>query len=516
MAEAYFEKHLTSQKCKKSLSDQILVYLNQSIQKVFTKLASKSKPIPAKQNLQELIEKHLTKLNPADVELNLRRARLREAKRFKEELEAKLGHITESIGTLNSMDEFPAKPKVNLLDSQARHEYFEEEKAKVQTLQQKAKEYHKQQNKRQKKIKVHIEELEKEIQREKALKKEQQELRRIEKDKEYKENLQKMHEKKIQREKELEGLKAQDKVLNKIKKNKPLYVKLSEQYLTQVEMPELQKRKEDISKKRIVNSISSTQIMAHAKLYETTKQEHMEKFKNELKTKFINRKAQSTDNTFTVWKQKAIIEEKHAKEEQKKLLEEKMKLLDKRSTYASFVKQTYLPSIDTSKREEIEKRKLHLVASSKVIKPVSQEPLGKDSISLSKENASEANLWKPHKFKENSLAPKPMEKKVAKSIDYLAELRKIREETDKEQKEGGQDEEIVQFEWDESLQNLPEAQKMKIIQKQSKKIEKALRKKELAMANTKEPSQTLKYSDDINELLINSIKTKISILEKSS
>ena len=57
---------------------------------------------------------------------------------------------------------------------------------------------------------------------------------------------------------------------------------------------------------------------------------------------------------------------------------------------------------------------------------------------------------------------------------------------------------------------------MKIIQKQSKKIEKALRKKELAMANTKEPSQTLKYSDDINELLINSIKTKISILEKSS
>ena len=516
MAEAFLQKQLLSHKGKKHLSDQILSQLKEVSTKVIKKSVSKNKPISLKLNLQELIEKHLLKLNPADVELNLRRARLREAKRYKSELEAKLGHITESIDTLKSIEEFPSKSKVNLLDSQVRHDYFEEEKAKAQTLQQKTKEYNKEQKKRQRKIETHIEELETEIQKEKALKKEQQEKQRKEKEKEYKEYLHKMHEKKIQREKELEGLKEQDKVLNKIKKNKPLYVKISERYLKQIEMPEFQKRKEDLLKKRMGNSISSKQIIVHAKWYETTKQEHLEKFQKELRNKTIDRKVQSSDNTFTVWKQKLIEEERNIKEEQKKSMEEKMKMLDKRNTYASLVKQMYLPSIDTSKRDEVEKRKLQLAASSKLLKPVSEQPVAKESLDLSKENKSEPNLWKPHKFKNNPLAPKSVERRAGKSIDYLGELRKVREETDKEGKEGEKDEEIVQFEWDESLQNLPEAQKIKMIQKQSRKIEKALKKKELAMANTKETSQTLRYSDDINELLINSIKTKIAILEKAS
>ena len=51
---------------------------------------------------------------------------------------------------------------------------------------------------------------------------------------------------------------------------------------------------------------------------------------------------------------------------------EKLKLKDKRNTYAKFVKQMYLPSIDVDKRNEIEKRKLKLASSIKVINETKQ------------------------------------------------------------------------------------------------------------------------------------------------
>ena len=44
----------------------------------------------------------------------------------------------------------------------------------------------------------------------------------------------------------------------------------------------------------------------------------------------------------------------------------------------------------------------------------------------------------------------------------------------------------------------------------------ALKQKEMDMSVTAGTAQSLKYSDDINEMLINSIKAKLSVLEKAS
>ena len=95
---------------------------------------------------------------------------MREAKRFKKDLEAKLGHIKESIDTLNSIEEMPLRTKPNLLDREVRHEYYEEEKTKAQEMEKKSKDYYLEQKKRKDKIKKHIQELEKVIQEEKLLK----------------------------------------------------------------------------------------------------------------------------------------------------------------------------------------------------------------------------------------------------------------------------------------------------------------------------------------------------------
>ena len=180
--------------------------------------------------LESLIEKHLSKLDAADVELNLRRAKLREAKRFKKELEGKLSHLTESIDHLNSIEEISSKLKPNLQDSQLRHEYYEEERQKANQLKQKVLDYRQQQKKREAKIKKHLESVNKLIKQEKILKQEQQKIEKENKEKAYQEELKKMKEKKILREKELKELKKRDESLKKIKEEKPLFVKLSENY----------------------------------------------------------------------------------------------------------------------------------------------------------------------------------------------------------------------------------------------------------------------------------------------
>jgi hypothetical protein len=502
MADAYLKKQISSSKLKKDLCEQIGSILKSSNTKALEKIRIKPLDRNKKGSLQNLIEKHLEKLNAADVELNLRRAKLREAKRLKKELEGKLSHITESIETLNSIEDY-SKVKTSLQGSQVRQEYLKEEKLKATQIKQKSIEYYHEQKKRQDKIQNHIQEIEKEIQNEKALKQQQIQEQQKLREKQYQDKLKKMHQKKELREKELEELKQRDEILKKVQHEKPLFVKISENYWKTVEMKELENRKKELSKKRMLQSISSKQILDHAKWYETIKQDNEKKFKKELDNRLIDRKVQSSDSTFTVWKQRLIEEEKKAREEKKRMYEERLKMIDKKTTYANFVKQMYLPSIDTTKQKEIEQRKLKLSASSKIVKHLSQE------------EPSKSSQWKPHTFKPNPLIPKVETKPPPKVTDYLTDLRKLREENEKENNENKKEDDLVQFELDEKFQSLSEADKIKFIKKKSRLIEKALKKKELAMSSTIGTSQNLKYSDDINEMLISSIKAKLAVLEKT-
>lgn len=501
MAEEYLAKQLAALKGKQGLIADIKASLAKSSKKVIGIFKDKEMKKP-KVSLQTLIDKYLLKLNAGDVDLNLRRAKLREAKRKKRELEAKLFSVTESIDNLDKMNEIPTKIKISLQDSQVRHEFFEEEKQKAKHQQKKAQEYYQEQKRRKEKIQEHLNEIDQEIQQERNLKQEQKKLQIQEKKHQYEEQLQKMHEKAEARKKELENLKSYNVTLKKVSEQKPLFVKLSEQYWKDIEMPELEKRKAELSKKRMMNSMSQKQITDHAKWYETIKLSHKKKFEKDSQSKSIDNKLKSSDSAFTFWKQKYIEEERHLREEQKRMQNERLKMIEKKTTYAKLVKQMYLPSIDEEKKKELEKRKEKLLLEHKSpIKTLEKSP--------------ENSEWVPHKFKPNSLAPKEKPKREAKIIDYLEKQRKIREDTEKEQREAGIEDNLAKFELDDEFERLPESEKIKSLKSKAKKFEKELKKREIAMMTNAGTAKGLKYSDDINEMLLSSIKTKLAILEKS-
>ncbi|OMJ84881.1 hypothetical protein SteCoe_13942 [Stentor coeruleus] len=509
MAEEYLAKQLAALKGKQGLISDIkasLAKVNKKVIKIFKDKEMK-KP---KVSLQILIDKYLLKLNAGDVDLNLRRAKLREAKRKKRELEAKLLSVTESIDNLDIINEIPTKMKINLQDSQVRHEFFEEEKQKARQQQKKAQEYYQEQKRRKEKIKEHLVEIDEEIKQERNLKQEQKKLQIQEKKQQYEDQLQKMHEKAEARKKELEDLKSYNVTLKKIKAEKPLFVKLSEKYWKDIEMPELEKRKAELSKKRMMNSISQNQIIDHAKWYETIKLDHKKKFEKDSQSKSIDNKLKSSDSAFTFWKQKYIEEERRIREEQKRMQNERLKMIEKKTTYAKLVKQMYLPSIDEEKKKELEKRKEKLLLEHKSpIKTNEKSPI--KTMEKSPKNAE----WVPHKFKPNPLAPKEKVKREAKITDYLEKQRKIREDAEKEQREAGVEDDLVKFELDNEFERLPESEKIKSLKSKAKKFEKELKKREIAMLTNAGTEKGLKYSDDINEMLLSSIKTKLAILEKS-
>ncbi|OMJ72603.1 hypothetical protein SteCoe_28901 [Stentor coeruleus] len=498
MAEQYLLKQASALKTKFSPTSDVKNILIRINEKVVHKFKGKKPEL----SLQELIDEYLVKLNAGDVDLNLRRAKLREAKRKKRELEAKLMSVTESIDNLGTINETPNKIKINLQDSQIRHEYFEEEKQKAKQQEKKAIEYYQEQKRRKEKLQKHLVEIEQEIKQERNLKQEQKKKQAKEKRKEYKKNLKKMHEKAEMRKKELEEQKSYDVTLKKIKAEKPLFVKLSEQYWKDIEMPELEKRKAELMKKRMMNSISQKQIIDHAKWYDTIKTDHKKKFEQDYKSKSIDRKIQSSDSAFNFWKNKLLEEEKHLREEQRRMQEERLRMIEKKTTYAKLVKQMYLPTIDEEKRKELEKRKEKLLEGQKILK---KDP----------EKSDEKNEWVPHKFKPNPLAPKEKPKREVKSVDYLEYQRKIREDAEKERMDAGVEDDMMKYDFNEQFEGLSDSEKIKMLKKKSKKIEKVIKKKEIAMINNEGTVKGFKYSDDINDMLLSSIKAKLAILEKT-
>ena len=64
-------------------------------------------------------------------------------------------------------------------------------------------------------------------------------------------------------------------------------------------MPELEKRKAELEKKRMMHSVTTQQLIDHAKWYSTIREDNLKKFKKELDNKSIDRKIKSSDSTFT-------------------------------------------------------------------------------------------------------------------------------------------------------------------------------------------------------------------------
>jgi hypothetical protein len=221
--------------------------------------------------------------------------------------------------------------------------------------------------------------------------------------------------KKEARKKMIEELKEiGEKEFREVISNKPMYLRIEENYEEQVLMPELEKKKAELARKReFLQPIRRSEILDHMKKYQETAMESQVRREIQAKNKQLefkyNSSACAMKSRFT---DRVLEEEKKKKEESEKAEHEKVQLVDKRKKYASIVKEMFVPSVDEFKKQEM------ILIQERLKHPV--------RIKLNEKSISDEENKPKKKWKKNSMIPDPPPKREAKVVDYLAEKRKKR------------------------------------------------------------------------------------------
>lgn len=506
MTEKYFKSRLHELNCPKPTLKQLKTLLYSSTEKIAKTFETKLKVPPTRLEFSDIIQEILKNLDTADVELNIRLSKLKEVKKLKKELESKLVFIKTSINDLSLLSDLQSKAKLDLRDSQIRRDYYEQEKLKSKQTRKKLKLYQQEQQERSAKIQQHINELTKELEAEKNKEILENHKKQQEKRKMYQEYLQKLQEKAENRKKEL---KLQETLISssvKGQKSKPLFVQLSERYTTKIEMPELAKRKQELSEKRLINSYSTKQILDHAQWYADFKKETGLKRKKDLKNKSADRKFHASLQNLSSWQARILEDERILREAKAKEHKEFLNRLDKKAQYSSLVKQIYSPSMQGRKSEdESDKR-----AKTERFKETSIERKEKGKVE-----------WKPHVFKPNKMVPPQPMRKNFETIDYLKEFR-ARQKDEEEEKLRKEAEGLMNELKAQVLGQSPkrvnlepeEKDGKKDLKQETHKLDKEIMKKEWKIAASSKVN--LKLSQEVNEMYLSSIRAKLSFLENFS
>lgn len=321
--------------------------------------------------------------------------------------------------------------------------------------------------------------------------KRQQEIQLAEEEK-YK-KLSEMRSKSLQRKREIKYLiDIGNYEYKKIASSKPLFEKIEEQYYSKVIMPELNRKKIELAKKReLFQPISRSSILKHAKKHDMLMEEHE-----------IQKLSISHDSSYdptrlrTKFTQAYIEEQKQKKLDQAKTFLSKKFLSDKKKHYANLVLQMYTPDIDRAKQLELKMMIERLEGKDLATK--------KSAKSLSaKEASSDYEKPKKRKWKKNNMIQPPQAKKEPVRVDWLAEQRKLRYDK-------GDTEKVARYEWNEE-------ESSEKISKQIREMEEQVRKRELKIQIVNPGNlKGVKETGEISDLLINSIKGKLKILDKES
>lgn len=440
-------------------------------------------------NLRPVIEEYTNELNSANVEENLKKAKIMEIRRQKKLLEAKLNQINNYIQQVD----FPEESryiKPNLQIEKFRREYFEEEKRKSDENAKKTREYYLEQKRRQEKIQKHIDELrhQEQIEKHEKVQKNQEKYEKFSET--YQQELEKMQENTRRRKQELEDARNREIEFADILKKKPLYQKIQEKYIEDVEFKELEKRKLELAKKRMMfQPMSRQELIEHMKRHDSNIKER-EKSPN-----------MSTISERPFPKSKFLEEitkkEKELKLEEERQMKEKMKRLENKKTYADTIRELYTPTIDKFKQTEL------LLRLEKLKNPVIKKKFHYEN-STAAQSDSEIKRSNNKKIK----IIESIERNKSKPIDYLAERRKKRENYELTSSFRDND-------WEEVLdEDLPSDRKYEIIQKKAKKLDEKAKKAELLIGSTNlAQPKNLENSKKADSMLISSIKAKLEVLK---
>jgi len=494
MAHQFLKELYDSSEFKPKVLQRVSEALTPTRQKLSQKMKGKELLYKSFEELQDRLKLNR---NPADIETNVRKSKLQEAKRTKEELQAKLSQVTSSIEILDSLSP-ERSTKANLQNKTIRKAYYEEQQKAAEEARNKVKDYHQEQKQRQKKIKKHSEMLKKLEQEDKEMEQKLREQKEKQKEEEYKTYLQKTSEKSQKRKEQIENLK------HKIKKQKGL--------LTQVQKEQAEKKIQEKLKQKAEeeNKVKYSQdyiekVSEHAKWYDSIKQDQERRRQQETRNKYIDSAVESVSSKLHSSSRNILLRDKKFQEEKEKANQERLRLVQKRAQYSGIVKEMFTPHVDLKKKQEIQKRIDKLDNSAKIHKkqlsPNSPKPEGP----LSKIWSN--NTWKPKKIPENSLAPRPKPKRQPKKVDYLNDIKKVREE---------QVEKMLTDEPQISSYSTETDNPEKLKEKAQNLEKQALKKEKLLNFAKSQNLKKLEHSYSVDHMIIGSIRNKLAILEQAT
>jgi hypothetical protein len=320
------------------------------------------------------------------------------------------------------------------------------------------------------------------------------------KEEEKRKRVEELLKKKEERRKKLDEFKdLGDRELREVAGSKPLFMRIEENYEENVLMPELEKKKAELAKKReLFQPIRRGEIVDHMRKYHESALESQARRELNFKSKQLEFKYNSTAFMLKSHFTERILEDQHRKKEESEKLEtEKKFLVEKKKKYASMVKDMFIPSVDEFKRQEM------LLIKEKLKHPV------RIRLNSEGQSGSEEEMKVKHNWKKNPLLPEPVKRKEPKVVDYLAEQRQKRGNSVGAVNLSGDWESVM---YDDQIGN---DEKVKILRKKAAQLE---RKAHLFEGNMKSPdsvdNHTLNVADTSNSLLLDAIKAKLAILSQ--
>jgi hypothetical protein len=443
----------------------------------------------------------------ADIESAIRKKKLQDALKTKQELEEKLSHIKNSINTFDAIkpvqEESPQKKK--LFDKQARAEYYKELELKQKESQRLARKFLEEQQERRARHEEHHRKQMELLLTEDAELSKLKETRQTEIEEIKQNKIKAIKDRLAQRREERNKLmQIGQEELVKVKANKPLHVQIKERYHQEVMMPELEKHKTELAKKRIhFTSVNRQDLQEHAKRYEEMKRDLFERRSQQATQVALDHLANLASSKHASKFTYAIIEEERRKKQQLlNPIEEKRKMIEKQRQYASLIKEIYVPVVDLTKRAEVDGRKGKY--SSSVSAKEERTDLESKAASVSE---SVPNAWRPHKFKQNPLITPPQPKKEPIKVDYLGDRRRERETSDVH-------DESKQIDLHSELQGdlTEKGAAARLIQK-AQRVELAARRKELSLSTGVTSDAHVEAMGSINDALLSSVKAKLALLD---
>ena len=442
------------------------------------------------------------KVNTTNIDYNIRKAKLKEAERKRQELQSKLENITESINNLKETEQISIAKKVNLMDKEARKDFYENEKKKTEEIAGKIKKFTEQQKQFQVALDKQIDKINKQAQKKKEEDEYQAKYLVFLRDERIKEEREKMKQKKIQRDQEIENLKKAKSETNLYLKQIPLFLKVKQKFETDIEMPELERRKEELKRKReLFSPITQEKFKEHLVWYSSLKENYSYNQKKMILDKKIEDRVKETTAIGTTWNTRAIEEEKMIKEEINRKNQIKVQMIEKRNQYADLVQEMYKPALDANYK------------SPRKNSPGKYNEL-KEKVKVKKETKSDGeniDNWKPKKIKPNTMIPPPKFVKESKPVNYLEEKRRMRE--NQKQSKSPIDK-IARLLESSSVSGNLTNKDIDDAMKKAMKLEQMARKKALLIENTPDSIISMKEAESVDSLLLGSIRTKLAILGK--